>query len=858
MTPINKKNSCSPLQRATRLGTALVLTAAMGMAAVTPAAAAVNEFGETVTSTTSSTQPYVVGDAIVGNVLHPETGEGWNESVSFQWMRDGVKIEGETWYSYTVTPEDLGKRLSIRITGDSSRKYRDSGQTDPVTYTPVASLSLPKISGTAMSGATLTASAGSWYPSSGTRAYQWNADGVKIAGATAAKFVLTPAQAGKKITVTVTASSPLFRSTSATSAPTAAVGLPSVVNTARPSVTGIAATGQVLTGTPGTWTGATAFDYQWLTDGEKISGANAATYTIPEGMAGHAISLRVTGKAAGYLPVTAESDATAAVTENAVSLTGFTVISGDAVQGKTLTVSGGTWSPSGVQLAYQWLADGKPIPGATGKTFTLTAGQVGQAIGLEIVGTRDGFTSLTMYPFKTKPVLAPLVWGPLPVVTGKPEIGQTLTLTPGTWTAGAALKYQWIANGQFIAGATGPTLTLTSAHVGKKITAAVSGSLDGYRPTSRYSAATAAVTDMVVTNTMAPGVTGSRTKFSTLTARPGTWNPGGVSLSYEWLRNGQSIAGATASTYRLTAADVGQRVTVRVYATKPGYVKSYATAAEGGPVADLYVTSSQNAALSGTSVVGYTLRVTAGTWTTGTAVSYRWLRDGQAISGATGSSYTLTKADAGRRISAVVTGAKRDYVTRTTTSAATGAVSVGFIKSTSAARISGGIHALNRLTAVGGTWNVAGVTVSRQWLRNGSPIAGATGATYDLTVADVGKTITLRTAATKATYRGVTTVSAPTAVILRPEILSTARPALLGSSRAGSNMGVSTGSWNTDKVSLKYQWYANGVAIPGAVYNIYSTSLSQLGKTITVKVTASKSGYISASVVTAGSAPVAR
>ena len=53
----------------------------------------------------------------------------------------------------------------------------------------------------------------------------------------------------------------------------------------------------------------------------------------------------------------------------------------------------------------------------------------------------------------------------LPVITGITEIGEVLTVTPGTWTGNPVptLSYQWLRNGAIISGATGTTYTLQAS-----------------------------------------------------------------------------------------------------------------------------------------------------------------------------------------------------------------------------------------------------------------------------------------------------------------------------------------------------------------------------------------------------------
>ena len=65
----------------------------------------------------------------------------------------------------------------------------------------------------------------------------------------------------------------------------------------------------------------------------------------------------------------------------------------------------------------------------------------------------------------------------------------------------------------------------------------------------------------------APSVKGSPVVGKTVTADAGFWNQDGLSFSYQWLRDGEPIAGATAQTYRVSSADRGAKLSVQVTAT---------------------------------------------------------------------------------------------------------------------------------------------------------------------------------------------------------------------------------------------------------------------------------------------------
>ncbi|WP_309065067.1 cell wall-binding repeat-containing protein [Microbacterium sp.] len=83
-----------------------------------------------------------------------------------------------------------------------------------------------------------------------------------------------------------------------------------------------------------------------------------------------------------------------------------------------------------------------------------------------------------------------------PTIGGSPVVGSTLTAYPGNWTPGTAFRYQWLASGISLSGATGSTLSVTSAMVGKRISVRVVGSLTGY--------ATATVTSGVTSTVSSP------------------------------------------------------------------------------------------------------------------------------------------------------------------------------------------------------------------------------------------------------------------------------------------------------------------------------------------------------------------
>ncbi|MDO9398989.1 MAG: hypothetical protein Q7T71_20780, partial [Herbiconiux sp.] len=401
-----------------------------------------------------------------------------------------------------------------------------------------------------------------------------------------------------------------------------------------------------------------------------------------------------------------------------------------------------------------------------------------------------------------------------PSVSAKPAVGTAVTASAGTWGPSPVnLKFQWLRNGQVITGATSSSYSPVTADGGQKLSVRVYGSKAGYAQASRTSAETAAVLKKITT--AKPTIVGTATVGSILTAKPGTWTPSTVTHAVQWNRNGAAITGATATTYTVTAADAGSTITVTVTGSAAGY----ATASVGSAATTIVTggtLSTTTPTITGSAVVGQKLIAAAGTWgPTPVTLGYQWRRGGAAIPGATGSSYTLTGADLGAAVTVTVTGTKVGFTTASKTSAATSAVK-GLLGPAPAPTINGTMITGSTLAATAGTWGPGAVTVTFQWNRDGVAIPGATGATYALTAADAGSSITVTTRGSKPGYEPATRSSAATPTI-GAAVLEGPQPTITGPAVVGTTLTGKSGVWAPAPVTLAYQWSRDGVAIPGAV-----------------------------------------
>ncbi|HEX4472917.1 MAG TPA: Ig-like domain repeat protein [Nocardioides sp.] len=150
-------------------------------------------------------------------------------------------------------------------------------------------------------------------------------------------------------------------------------------------------------------------------------------------------------------------------------------------------------------------------------------------------------------------------------------------------------------------------------------------------------------------------ISGSSAIGSLLTAQAPTWSPTGVTTTYQWLRNGANIGGQTGDSYTLVQADVGKQISVKATGTKVAYANGTSISNPVSVTAGPAPVPSQSPSISGTRTVGQNLVVNPGTWPSGAKYTYRWLRNGAAISGATATSYRLQPADATKQIAVEVT-----------------------------------------------------------------------------------------------------------------------------------------------------------------------------------------------------------
>ena len=257
----------------------------------------------------------------------------------------------------------------------------------------------------------------------------------------------------------------------------------------------------------------------------------------------------------------------------------------------------------------------------------------------------------------------------------------------------------------------------------------------------------------------APTINGTARVGETLTAdTSGISDEDGLdnaTFGYQWLAGDADIAGATGSTYTLAETDRGKAIKVRVSFTDDGGNEETLTSAATAAVPAKPNNQATGApTISGTAQVGETLTANTSNIADDNGLdnatfSYQWLADDAEISGATGSTYTVTDAEEGKLIKVRVNFTDDSDNEETLNSAATAAVTA---KPNAAASgeptIIGTAQVGEQLmvdtSSIADEDGMNNASFSYQWLAGDAEIAGATNSTHTLGEADKGKAIRVR------------------------------------------------------------------------------------------------------------------
>ena len=347
-------------------------------------------------------------------------------------------------------------------------------------------------------------------------------------------------------------------------------------------------------------------------------------------------------------------------------------------------------------------------------------------------------------------------------ISGTPAVGSTLTATAsGLNPSDADVTYAWYRDSSTTPIATGSTYKVGLADAGHSLTVMAIGSKTDWLASDPVTSSAVAIPALIpltgtVTSTDGSPVTGVVVAYNNVACATnadltdpdhvGTVTvPSDGSFSIGTI-GGQCYAISVSSPTDLLVTVNGLPTTAYVDAGATDVAISVTHVTLGAVTIPASVPVDQT--ITGT-VTSY--------WPTTATLTYQWLRDDQAISGATSVDYTATGADYGHQLSLRVTASAGGYTATATSGKATVALGAAITY----------IPPITGTPVVGQTLTTsvpAGWTPVYQWLREGQEIPGATDVSYALVADDANTRISVHVTLTRLGYAPVEGTATPVTV----------------------------------------------------------------------------------------------
>jgi len=158
--------------------------------------------------------------------------------------------------------------------------------------------------------------------------------------------------------------------------------------------------------------------------------------------------------------------------------------------------------------------------------------------------------------------------------------------------------------------------------------------------------------------------------------------------------------------------------------------------------------------------------------------------------------------------------------------------------------ISGTARVGATLTVRPGTWRPT-AKLRYQWYAGGVAVKGATHTAWVVPTSAYGKAVKVTVTGSRSGYRAVSRSSRSTAKVAAGTFAAPT-PTIGGTVKVGSKLTAQPGTWKPT-ATLRYQWYAGGVAVTGATHSAWVVPALAYGKTVQVRVTGTRTRYATAS-----------
>ena len=264
------------------------------------------------------------------------------------------------------------------------------------------------------------------------------------------------------------------------------------------------------------------------------------------------------------------------------------------------------------------------------------------------------------------------------LIVGSFGVGATISAIYPRDDAAVSASFEWFADSTKLQGEQTSSLTLTSAHIGKVISAKIVLTKSGL-----------AATEVIATGAKVfgsiPNSSGTMNYLGESVSQPGCFAPrasqvetptvgwplffscqpfntdfgNNVDQKFSWYRNGSQIEGATSLTYRLQPQDAQQSIWGVYQVTySNGFVFTEAKKLRQPILQQQQLTKPT---IVGTMKIGSLLLARTLGWPSSSVLSYQWFSDFAPVAGANSSTFTVRQVDLGKTVQVLVTSVRDGF-----------------------------------------------------------------------------------------------------------------------------------------------------------------------------------------------------
>jgi uncharacterized repeat protein (TIGR01451 family) len=690
---------------------------------------------------------------------------------AFVWRKDGL-LQGSTNNSLAVAavgPSDAGT-YSVEVYGACGSATNSAtlivNQNVLVSSAPVSITNCPGTPASfnvSASGTGLT--------------YQWFKVASALSGQTASSFSIASVGANDAATYSVVVSGACGNSI--TNSAILTVNQSVLVGSAPASITN-------CPGTPASFSvsaSGTGLTYQWFKGASALSGQTATSFSIGSVSANDAGTYSVV--VSGTCGTSITNSATLTVNQNV--LVSSVPVSITNCPGTPASFS---VSANGTGLTYQWFKGAGALSGQTASSFSIASVSANDAGTYSVVVSGTCGNSITNSATLT--VNQNVLVSSVPVsITNCPGSPASFSVS----ASGTGLTYQWFKGLSALSGQTASSFSI--ANVTANDAGTYSVVVSGTCGNSITNSATLTVNQNAMVAAAPVSITncpGTPASFS-VTAT-------GTGLTYQWFKGASALSGQTSSSYSIANVSAGDAATYSVLVS--GNCGSSISNSASLTVNQNVLVASSPVSITNCPGTPASFSVSA----TGTGLTYQWFKGAGALSGQTGSSYSLASvgaSDAGT-YSVVVTGTCGGSISNSATLTVNENVLVGSAP-VSTTNCPGTTASFN-VTA-------SGTGLTYRWFKDTTALPGATASSYFIASVSAGKAGTYSVVVTGSCGNPITNSATLT---VNQNVLVSAAPVSI-TNCPGTPASFSVSATGT---GLTYQWFKGAGALSGQTSSSFS------------------------------------